>query len=188
MGLLHKWPRPFWAQPGPGRSPGPKSPLLALVQGLSWARVPWSKVQGDLESSAIIRCAEKTHRELFPKPLVDRGRAGAAVLAGITNITCTPLDMLRSRPHHAVHSHTSLPACPPAQQLWEHIPDVYMLKIHGYMRHRPQTPKYLIVLANEASQYLSAQNLQVPLIFPSVWCLVLTGGKRVVNRRAHLQF
>lgn len=177
----------FWTQRGPGRSPGPEIPLLAMVQGLNWARVPWSEVQVDSKSSAIIRCAEENHRELFPKPLEDRGRAGAAVLAGITSITCTLLDMLRSRPHHAVHSHTSLPACQPSRSA-EHIPAVYMLKICRYMRHRPQTPKYLIVLANEASQYLSAWNLQVPLIFPTVWCLVLTGGKRVVNRRAHLQF
>lgn len=100
---------------------------------------------------------------------------------------CTPLDMLRSHPQHAVHSLTSLPACQ-LSRYEEQIPAVYVLKICRYMRHRPQTPKYLIVLANEASQYLSAQNLQVPLIFPRVWCLVLTGGKRVINRRAHLQF
>lgn len=100
MGPLHKWPRLFWAQWGPGGSPGPKSPLLALVQGLSWARVPWSKVQGDLEFSAIMRCAEGNHREL----------------SGINNITCTPLVTLRSHPHHAGHSHTSLPACLPATQ------------------------------------------------------------------------
>lgn len=95
--------------------------------------------------------------------------------------------MLRSHPHHAVDSHTSLPACQPRRAA-EQIPAVYMLKICRYMRHRPQTPKYLIVLSNEASQYLSAQNLQVPLISPTVQCLVLTEGKRVVNRRAHLQF
>lgn len=70
----------------------------------------------------------------------------------------------------------------------EQIPAVYMLKICRWPQPRPRIPNYPIVLANEAAQYLSARNLQVPLIFPTVWCLVLTAGKRLVNRRAHLQF
>lgn len=77
--------------------------------------------------------------------------------------------------------------CVQPHQPAEQIAAVYVLKICRCMRHRPQIPKYLIVLANEAAQYLSACNLQVPLIFPTVWCLVLTAGERVVNRRAHLQ-
>lgn len=95
-----------------GLSEGQAGPLDLNLTFWFWyrARVPWSEVQGDLESSAIIWCAEENHRELFPKPLEDRGRAGAAVLAGITNITFMTLDRLRSHPHHAVHSHTSLPA------------------------------------------------------------------------------
>lgn len=139
-----------------------------------------------LGSSATITCAEGNCREPFPKPLGDRGRARAVFLAGITNIACTTLDAQRSRLHCAVHSHTSVPACQRKHSA-EQIPAVYMLKICGCMRHRPQTPKYPIILANEAAQYLSTRNLQVPLIFPTVWCLVLTAGKRVVDRKAHLR-
>lgn len=99
---------------------------------------------------------------------------------------CTTRDVQRSYLQRAELSLTSVPAH--MRRSAELIPAVYMLKICRCMRHRPQIPKYLIVLANEAAQYLSARNLQVPLIFPRVWCLVLTAGKRLVNRRAHLQF
>lgn len=137
-----------------------------------------------LGPSATIRCAEGNHREPFPKPLDDRGRAGAAFFC-----QGSPTSRAQCWTHRGAVSTmlcTATPACLPANtsRLAEQIPAAYMLKICRCMR--PQMPKYLIVFANEAAQYLSKHNLQVPLIFPTVWCLLLTAGERVVNRRAHL--